>query len=56
VRRGEEIAAQVSRWLAFAIPANYRAIEAARVARALCAAVPARTGQHVLLSGEMQHA
>jgi uncharacterized protein YbjT (DUF2867 family) len=56
VRRGEEIAAQVSRWLAFAIPANYRAIEAARVARALCAAVPARTGRHVLLSGEMQRA
>jgi uncharacterized protein YbjT (DUF2867 family) len=56
VRRGEEIAAHVSRWLGFAIPANYRPIEAVRVARALARAVPAETGRHVLLSGEMGQA
>jgi uncharacterized protein YbjT (DUF2867 family) len=56
VRRGEEIGAQVSRWIGFAIPANYRPIEARRVARALHQAVPAGTGRRVLLSGQMQGA
>lgn len=56
VRRGEEIGARVSRLIGFAIPANYRPIEARRVARALARAVPAGTGQRVLLSGEMQRA
>lgn len=54
VRRGEEIGTQVSRWIGFAIPANYRPIEARRVARALLEAVPRSTGIRVLLSGEMQ--
>lgn len=56
VRRGEEIGERVSRLLGFAVPANYRPIEARRVARALARAVPATSGQHVLLSGEMQRA
>lgn len=54
VRRGEEIGLQVSRWIGFAIPANYRPIEARRVARTLLDTVPRTTGQRVLLSGEMQ--
>lgn len=54
VRRGEEIGLQVSRWIGFAIPANYRPIEARKVARALLDTVPRTTGQRVLLSGEMQ--
>lgn len=56
VRRGEEIGERVSRLLGFAIPANYRPIEARRVARALARAVPAAAGRRVLLSGEMQRA
>jgi uncharacterized protein YbjT (DUF2867 family) len=56
VRRGEELGMQVSRWIGFAIPANYRPIEARRVARALLQDVPAVTGRRVLLSGEMQRA
>lgn len=54
VRRGEELGLQVSRWIGFAIPANYRPIEARRVARALLDAVPGATGNRVLLSGQMQ--
>jgi len=36
------------------IPANYRSIQAAQVARALLARTPLATGRVVLLSGEMQ--
>jgi uncharacterized protein YbjT (DUF2867 family) len=54
VRRGEEIGMQLSRWIGFAIPANYRPIGARKVARALLDTVPRTTGQRVLLSGEMQ--
>jgi uncharacterized protein YbjT (DUF2867 family) len=54
VRRGEEIGMRVSRWIGFAIPANYRPIETRKVARALLVSVPRTTGQRVLLSGEMQ--
>lgn len=56
VRRGEEIGFTVSRWIGFLIPADYRPIEARRVASALLAAVPSTTGQRVLSSGEMQRA
>ena len=53
-RRGEKIALKASRWLKFAIPANYRSIAARDVARALLRAVPAAQGAQVLLSGQMQ--
>lgn len=55
VRTGERIGFVVSNLLRPVIPANYRAIRAADVARALVAAVQeGRPGQRVLLSGEMQ--
>lgn len=53
-RRGERIAMHVSRWLRPVIPANYRAIRAADVARALLRTVPTARGQRVLPSGDMQ--
>lgn len=53
-RSGEKLALIFMRFGAL-IPANYRAIEAARVARALVRAVKtAEKGTRVLLSGEMQ--
>ncbi|HEY0886545.1 MAG TPA: nucleoside-diphosphate sugar epimerase [Ramlibacter sp.] len=54
VRSGEEIGLKASRWLAPLIPANYRPIAAAAVARALVRAVRETAGQRVLLSGQMQ--
>ena len=54
VRRGEEIGLRVSRWIGALIPANYRPLEAAKVARALLDTVPHGTGVRVLSSGEMQ--
>lgn len=54
LRSGEEIGAKVSHWLAPLIPANYRPIPAAAVARALVEAVRDTAGRRVLLSGEMQ--
>jgi len=54
LRRGEQIAETVSHWLGPLIPANYRPVDAARVARALAARVPLAQGQEVLLSGELQ--
>lgn len=54
LRSGEEIGVKVSRWLAPLIPANYRPIAAAAVARALVRAVRESTGRRVLLSGQMQ--
>jgi len=53
-RRGEKLALIFMRLEAL-IPANYRAIEAVRVARALVHAVKtAEKGTRILLSGEMQ--
>lgn len=53
-RSGEKLALLALRFGAL-IPANYRAIDAARVARALVNAIKtAKTGTRVLLSGEMQ--
>jgi len=54
VRGGEELATKVSRWLGPLIPANYRSIAAASVARALLKAVPSLTGTRVMLSGELR--
>ncbi|GAA0769734.1 NAD(P)H-binding protein [Ideonella azotifigens] len=54
LRRGEQIAETVGHWLGPLIPANYRPVDAARVARALAARVPVAQGQEVLLSGELQ--
>jgi hypothetical protein len=44
----------LGRALGFLIPANYKPIEAAAVARALLSAVPSGKGKKVLLSGAMQ--
>ena len=53
-RSGEKVALRVGRLLRSLIPANYRAIAAIDVARALLARVPAAQGHEVLLSGAMQ--
>jgi uncharacterized protein YbjT (DUF2867 family) len=53
-RVGEQWALRVGRLLRPLIPANYRAIAATDVARALLARVPAARGREVLLSGAMQ--
>jgi uncharacterized protein YbjT (DUF2867 family) len=54
IRRGEELAFALGNVLGFLIPANYLPIEAAAVARALLAAVPAGKGKMVMLSGAMR--
>lgn len=51
----ERIGAAVSRFVRPLIPANYRPIAAAAVARALLRSVPDARGRVVLLSGEMQN-
>lgn len=53
-RTGEKFALALSRFLRPLIPANYRSIAAADVARALLSRVPSTRGRVVLLSGEMQ--
>jgi uncharacterized protein YbjT (DUF2867 family) len=53
-RRGEELGSALGKALGFLIPANYKPIEAAAVARALLSAVPSAKGKKVLLSGAMQ--
>ena len=53
-RLAERVATTVSRLLGPLVPANYRPVAAAEVARALLARVPAARGRVVLLSGEMQ--
>jgi uncharacterized protein YbjT (DUF2867 family) len=53
-RSGERVATVVSKLFGKLIPANYRPIAAANVARALLSSVPAARGRVVLLSGEMQ--
>jgi hypothetical protein len=54
IRRGEKFAMSVSTLLRPLIPANYRSIAAADVARALLARVPLAHGKEILLSGVMQ--
>ncbi|AMO24648.1 oxidoreductase [Ramlibacter solisilvae] len=56
VRGGEVLALRISRRLRPLIPANYRSIAAADVARALLREVPRASGRRVLLSGQMQSA
>lgn len=53
-RAGERVALAASRLLRLLIPADYRAIDASDVARALLARVPVARGREVLLSGTMQ--
>lgn len=53
-RTGEKVGLSLSRLLGPLIPANYRAINASDVARALLARVPLAHGREVLLSGAMQ--
>lgn len=53
-RRGEVWAFELGKVLGFLIPANYKPIEAAAVAKALLSAVPTAKGKKVLLSGAMQ--
>jgi uncharacterized protein YbjT (DUF2867 family) len=53
-RPAERVATAASRLLGPLVPANYRPVAAADVARALLARVPATRGRAVLLSGEMQ--
>ena len=56
LRGGEKLALRVSTWLAPLIPDNYRSVDAAAVARALLAAVPAAMGRTVLLSSKLRRA
>ena len=56
LRGGEKLAMNVSRLLAPLIPDNYKSIDAAAVSRALLAAVPASTGQRIMLSSELRRA
>jgi len=53
-RAGEVAGLKVARWLGPLIPANYRPITAAAVARSLLRAVQQTHGRRLLLSGEMQ--
>lgn len=53
-RTAERVALVVSRFLGRLVPANYRPVAAADVARALLERVPSARGHAVLPSGEMQ--
>lgn len=53
-RPAERVATVVSKLLGPLVPANYRPVAAADVARALLAQVPVARGRVVLLSGDMQ--
>src|SRR2546423_8923806 len=53
-RPGERVGFAVGQALRFLVPANYRPIEAIRVANALLATVPSAKGKRILLSGSMQ--
>jgi uncharacterized protein YbjT (DUF2867 family) len=53
-RPAERAGAAVSKLLGSLIPANYRPVAAADVARALLARVPSTRGRVLMLSGEMQ--
>jgi uncharacterized protein YbjT (DUF2867 family) len=52
-RGGEQLALRVTRLLRPLIPANYRSVQAADVARALLRRVPLARGKEVVLSGAM---
>ena len=52
-RPAEKVATAFSRFLGTLVPANYRPVAAADVARALLSRVPAARGRSVLPSGEM---
>jgi uncharacterized protein YbjT (DUF2867 family) len=55
VRSGETLALQVSQWLKPLIPANFRSVDARKVAAGLLHGLRgAQPGVHVLLSGELQ--
>ena len=54
VRSGETLALSLSRWLAWLIPNDYKAIEASRVAAALLRTVPTSQGFRILQSGEIR--
>lgn len=53
-RTGERVATVMSSLLGRLVPANYRPVAAADVARVLLARVPSAQGRLVLLSGELQ--
>jgi uncharacterized protein YbjT (DUF2867 family) len=53
-RRGEELGFALAKAFGFLIPANYKPIAAAAVARTLLAAVPRGIGNEVLLSGAIR--
>lgn len=53
-RSGEKLALRLTALLAPLLPDNYKAIEAAAVARGLLQAVPTRRGRVVMLSGELR--
>jgi uncharacterized protein YbjT (DUF2867 family) len=53
-RPGETLALEVSRWLGWLIPDDYKAIEASQVANALLRTVPTAQGVRILSSGEMR--
>jgi uncharacterized protein YbjT (DUF2867 family) len=53
-RPAEKVALAVSKLLGPLVPANYRPVAAAGVARALLARVPSARGRVLLLSGEMR--
>lgn len=53
-RRSEAVSQRVGAWVSALLPANYRPIEAGKVAAALLAAMPQARGRMVLLSGQMQ--
>lgn len=56
VRPGEQLASVLGNAIGFIIPANYKPIEAASVAKALLLQVPSAKGKTVLLSGAMRRA
>lgn len=53
-RAGEAAGIRLGSLVGRFLPANYRPVEARRVARALLATVPAVSGRRILLSGEIQ--
>jgi uncharacterized protein YbjT (DUF2867 family) len=53
-RGGEKLALRMSHWLRPLIPANYRSIQATKVAQSLLQQVPQARGRLVLMSGTMQ--
>ena len=53
-RPGERLGLALGRLVGWALPMDYRPVDARRVARALLASVPTATGRVVLPSGEIQ--